>query len=148
MSNETNPSPSAPAEPRAKRSKPSFSAGHYFLLVVFVGVALLVLTDNMRTFAQYLYRPYSFFILIVIGAMYLLQKGSDRSRMYRIELRAIRRRRIEEQRFFREVEADLKEAARKMGIVDSEGDSPPEDNEIERGKRDLADILQRMSDRA
>lgn len=123
MAAETQPRSGGKKSPRAK---PTFSAGHYFLLVALVGAGLLVMTDNVGPFVQYLYRPYSLVILVVIGAMYLLQKGSDRSRMYRLELRDMRRRRVENLQFRRELADRLERVSKQIGETagQSESDLP------------------------
>jgi len=122
MSDAPQLSPRKAAE-RARRARPGFSAGHYFLLVFLFGAALLVLTDNVRAFASYLYHPYSITILIVIGGMYLMQKGSDRSRIYQMELREMRRRRLEELEFHRQLERELSAALEQLKSRASDADA-------------------------
>jgi len=100
-------------EKKQPRSKPAFSAGHYFVLVALVGAGLLVMTDKVEPFVEYLYQPFSLVILVVIGSMYLMQKGSDRSRVYRLELLAMHRRRVEDIQLHRDVASQLEKASDK-----------------------------------
>ncbi|MCX7017116.1 MAG: hypothetical protein NTW86_31895 [Candidatus Sumerlaeota bacterium] len=134
------------AERAPKRTKASFSAGYYFLLVALGGAALLVLTDNVGAFAHYIYSPYSISILVVIGAMYLLQKGGDRSRMFRLELRAMRRRRLEDIQFFRKAERDLDSVAELLGGR-GPGGSAPSAQDLPKAREALENLLDQIRNR-
>jgi len=109
------------------------------------------MTDNVGPLARYLYSPYSISILVVIGAMHLLQQGADRSRMYRLELREMRRRRLEDLQFYRRAERDLQALAERLG-PESPGPqgapSPISPEQIAKVCEELEDIAERLRSRA
>jgi hypothetical protein len=144
MASDTQPTPRRKKSPR---SKPTFSAGHYFLLVALAGAGLLVMTDKVEPFVDYLYRPYSLVILIVIGAMYLLQKGSDRSRVYRLELLAMRRRRVEYLQFHRDIADQLEGVSRQIREV-SRGSSQPAPQNLKAAQAELDKAIEELRDQS
>ncbi len=90
---------------RERRRTPT--AAEILILVAILLCVLLLFTGSLSTFLSILYSPFSFIILVVIITEYIILKGADRSRIYRIEIDRLRDKRKDDIAFSREIETEL-----------------------------------------
>ncbi len=78
----------------AMKKKKSFSPPLMILLwcVIILGVILLIAND-FNLFLDILFSGYSFLLLVVIFLEFILMKGMDRSRIYRLEIARLKAKR-------------------------------------------------------
>jgi len=78
------------------------------ILVILVGVLLLI-THDWDLFFSILYSPYSFILLVVIILEYIILKGMDRSRIYKLEIERLKRKRHRDLEFHVRMEKQIRE---------------------------------------
>jgi len=79
------------------------------ILTILIFVLLLFFSGHLPQFLGLIYSPVSFLILVIIIGEYIILKGIDRSRIYRIQLRALRSKRNDDIQFLRAVEQKILE---------------------------------------
>jgi hypothetical protein len=110
---------SQPQTPLGKVSKPhrrhtKASMGRMrnaWLVVAIITIFLigLFIQVGWRTFLESLYRPAAVILIVFLAIEYIIIKGRDRSRIYRIELQSLREKRREDIEFIRNLEEDLEQ---------------------------------------
>lgn len=105
--NEQPPSP--PDTPAPRRAAPRLRNQWLILFIALVFTAGLLLSGAGRPLFERLYHPAALLIVVLLIVQYILLKGRDRSRMYKIEAEQVRRKRAEDQEFLAECERSLAE---------------------------------------
>jgi len=103
-----------------KQNKTSYLAAEIFLGIVVVLGLLMLLTGDIRRFLSILYSPYSFLLLVVILIEYFILKGMDRSRIYKLELERLKKKRERELETQRELEDQIGELSGNLDKKDLE----------------------------
>jgi hypothetical protein len=147
----TQPPASTPPGPRrrAKRhgsSRASYRSSVLIVAILFVFGLGLHLSGNLSEFLHALYSPVALIAIIIMMAQYIVLKGRDRSRMYRIELHKARHKRTEEIEFLQTIEARLGEAKHDLDVARQASEPVPTDLEavsekIDRIRIDLSSRL-------
>lgn len=70
--------------------------GEILLLVVAVFCLAVLITQDLKLVTRFIYSPLAVILLIVVFVEFLIIKGGDRSRLYRIELDRMREREDEQ----------------------------------------------------
>jgi hypothetical protein len=96
------------------------------LLLVFL-LVLLLITNSYQTLIDILYSPFSFAILLIIVLEYVILKGVDRSRIYRLEIERLRSKRAEDIALWRDLEGHLSDALRTLQKLDDSAASASPD---------------------
>jgi hypothetical protein len=111
----TNPSPSSdPASSRdrsrRRRPRPPSPLKNALLILAIIAVFALgvVLSGGAKEFVRVLYGPGPLVVAILLILQYILLKGRDRSRLYKMELDQVREKRREEADFLRRLEAEIR----------------------------------------
>ncbi|HUT23715.1 MAG TPA: hypothetical protein VM492_05185, partial [Sumerlaeia bacterium] len=124
----TNPSPSSgPASSRdrsrRRRPRPPSPLKNALLILAIITVFALgvVLSGGAKEFIRVLYGPVPLVIAILLIIQYILLKGRDRSRLYKMELDQVRLKRREETDFLRRLEGELQEIE---SALEAAGENP------------------------
>ena len=85
----------------------------YLLALIILGIivilcVLLLLTGDVSLFISILYSPFSFLLLVVVLLEYVILKSMDRSRIYKLELEKLKRKRDREMMFRQRLESEFK----------------------------------------
>ncbi|NQU42485.1 hypothetical protein HQ520_04315 [bacterium] len=106
---------------RSRRPKPPSSLKTAVLVAaIFVTFAVgVALSDYRSEVVRWLYSPIAIVLVILLFIEYIVLKGRDRSRIYRIELEQARHKRVEDQEYLRHLEERLL-------AMEKEVPSPPE----------------------
>jgi predicted ferric reductase len=86
-----------------------------YLLVVIILVLIIIhgiiflLTRDLEIIYRVLYNPYSFFLLVVVILEYIILKGMDRSRIYKLEVERLKKKRRKDMEFHVRVEKQIRE---------------------------------------
>ncbi|MFW6304082.1 MAG: hypothetical protein ACOC2L_05615 [Candidatus Sumerlaeota bacterium] len=111
MTKRTPPSPigqQAPGRTRSTRASLGRMRNAWLIIaIITVFLIGLILQVGWETFLDLLYRPVAIVIIVFLAIEYILIKGRDRSRIYRIELQQLREKRREDIEFIRNLEEDL-----------------------------------------
>ncbi len=121
----------------AMKKKKSFSPPLMILLwcVIILGVILLIAND-FNLFLDILFSGYSFLLLVVIFLEFILMKGMDRSRIYRLEIARLKAKR-QKDTIFRQ---DLDDRINSLLTALDEPDG------AERIRSGLQEVLDRLHD--
>jgi len=124
-------------ETMAMKKKKSFSPPLMILLwcVIILGVILLIAND-FNLFLDILFSGYSFLLLVVIFLEFILMKGMDRSRIYRLEIARLKAKR-QKDTIFRQ---DLDDRINSLLTALDEPDG------AERIRSGLQEVLDRLHD--
>ncbi|HPB32229.1 MAG TPA: hypothetical protein PLB62_12300 [Candidatus Sumerlaeota bacterium] len=119
------------------KKKKSFSPPLMILLwcVIILGVILLIAND-FNLFLDILFSGYSFLLLVVIFLEFILMKGMDRSRIYRLEIARLKAKR-QKDTIFRQ---DLDDRINSLLTALDEPDG------AERIRSGLQEVLDRLHD--
>lgn len=63
-----------------------------FIMILIVLGILLAWSGSFYTFLNYFYNPYSFLIIVIMVIEYIILKGRDRSRIYKIQIKHLKER--------------------------------------------------------
>jgi hypothetical protein len=146
-SNPSRPLPSGVARLRRRRRHENrFRPKARWLILALFAVfsAGIVLSGNGRDFLRYLYSPVAIIVVIFAIAEYIVLKGRDRSRIYRLELDQMREKRHQEIDFLHEMEDELRETERALEALGDGGDSAAEAGKV---RARLAALRERLSHR-
>ena len=77
-------------------------------LIIILGI-LFLLTHDVTLFFSILYSPYSFLLMIVIFMEYIILKGMDRSRIYKLEIQRLKQKRQKDTDFREKLEKQVQE---------------------------------------
>ena len=130
-----------------ERRRRTVSGAEILFLVAILLCVLLLFTGSLSTFLSILYSPFSFIILVVIITEYIILKGADRSRIYRIEIDRLRDKRKEDIAFSREIETELQRLVSALGeleATDAKQRRIPWKKITEETREKLQELLQRM----
>ena len=130
-----------------ERRRRTVSAAEILFLVAILLCVLLLFTGSLSTFLSILYSPFLFIILVVIITEYIILKGADRSRIYRIEIDRLRDKRKEDIAFSREIETELQRlvsALSELEATDTKQRRIPWKKITEETREKLQELLQRM----
>lgn len=86
-------------------------------LIIILGI-LFLLTHDVKLFFSILYSPYSFLLMIVIFLEYIILKGMDRSRIYKLEIQRLKQKRQKDMGFHQKLEKQVQEI--QTSLPDSE----------------------------
>jgi len=78
------------------------------ILIIILGVFILIIRDFKKV-SELLYHPYSFFLLFVVILEYIILKGMDRSRIYKLEVERLKKKRRKDMEFHVRVEKQIRE---------------------------------------
>ena len=119
------PTPSGAARLRERRqttSKLWLKQSLLILAILAVFGLGVVSSGNATQWLRKLYSPFAVIIVTVLVVQYILLKGRDRSRLYRMEIDQLRERRREDSDFLQEMEEELRKLDERL--APSEPDSP------------------------
>jgi len=88
------------------------------IIVVLLGV-LLLLTNDINVFFSILYSPYSFLLMVVVLVEYVVMKGLDRSRVYKLENERLKAKRQKELALRQNLEKKLTDIQSEIGDAKS-----------------------------
>ncbi len=85
----------------------------YLVVEIILGIVaclciFLLLVNDVNLFFSVLYSPYSFLVLVVVILEYIILKGMDRSRFYRLEIERLTRKRRRELAFRQHLESEIR----------------------------------------
>ncbi len=146
MANTTdNPSPSGAVPMRKRKAKPATARVKNAWLIagiILVFTAGMIWSGWAGSLLKYLYEPLPIIVIVILMIEYILLKGRDRSRIYKIELEKMRKKRAGDIEFMRNLERDL------QGLrdnIDSLIESSPQESPAAGGNlQDLRDRLERL----
>lgn len=130
-----------------ERRRHTLSAAEILILIAILLSVLLLFTGSFTTFLSILYSPFSFIIIVVIITEYIILKGADRSRIYRLEIDRLREKRKEDITFSREIETELHRlvsALSELEASDAKQRRVPWKKITEETREKLQELLQRM----
>lgn len=78
------------------------------IIIIILGIILLI-TRDFQTIPDILFNPYSFFLLVVVMVEYIILKGMDRSRIYKLEVERLKKKRRRDMEFHVRVEKQIRE---------------------------------------
>jgi hypothetical protein len=90
-----------------KRAPASVKNAWLITAIAVVFLAGIVWSAGVQATVRFLYEPSAIVILVLVLLEYIVLKGRDRSRIYRIELEKMRDKRHRDIEFLRELEAAL-----------------------------------------
>lgn len=132
------------------RRLPRIGSGEIIILIVIGLLMLVVVTGHYRTILEWLYRPATAFIAVLMMVEYLLLKGSDRTAIYRRELEAARQKRRDDLLAMRDMETELVELRARLTTVleRPEGEAAaPLREAAETTRRGVESVLARLRER-
>lgn len=94
---------------KPKRSNFSYLLAQGVLVIIALLGLLLLLLDDYTLFARILYSPYSFLVLVIMLLEYVVLKGLDRSRIYKLELKRLKAKREKDLVARRKLDEKLKD---------------------------------------
>jgi purine-cytosine permease-like protein len=130
-----------------ERRRRAVTSAEILVIAAILLCIVLLFTGSFSTFFSILYSPFSFIILVVIITEYIILKGTDRSRIYRIEIDRLREKRKEDIAFNREIEAELQKLQSALNEpvgTDSGQRRIPWKKVSEETREKLQKLLQRM----
>ncbi len=95
-------------------TKTSYIVVIIILVLIIVHGVIFLLTRDWETIYRILYNPYSFFLLVVVIIEYILLKGMDRSRIYKLEVDRLKKKRRKDMEFHVRVEKEIREMERHL----------------------------------
>lgn len=99
------------------------------------------------TFANRLYGAFAVLLIVILMVEYILLKGRDRSRVYKIELEALREKRERDVGSMRQLEATLGHLDTSLkSLLDSQALSADEGAELERLRREVETARQKLAE--
>jgi hypothetical protein len=99
------------------------------LLFIFL-LVLLLITNSYQTLVDILYSPFSFAIMLIIVLEYIILKGVDRSRIYRLEIERLRSKRAEDIALWRDLEGHLSDALSTLQKLDNSAATASPDSNL------------------
>lgn len=91
---------------RRRSPSPAKNAALILGIVLIFGTGLGISRQGIDFF-RFLYHPMAIIVVILLLIQYIILKGRDKSRIYRIELEQARRKRQEDLEFFQRLEATI-----------------------------------------
>jgi len=82
--------------------------------IIILGV-LLLLTNDFDLFLSILYSPFSFLLLVVIILEYIILKGMDRSRIYKLEIQRLKQKRKKDMEWLQRMDKEIREIHNSLG---------------------------------
>lgn len=137
-----NPNPSGAVPMRERKAKPETVRVKNAWLIASI---ILIFTLGMiwsgwaGSLLKYLYEPLPIIIIVILMIEYILLKGRDRTRIYKIELEKMRKKRAGDIEFMRNLERELQDF---QNGLDSLSDASALDSESSSG--DLQDLRARL----
>ncbi|MBN1900988.1 hypothetical protein JW926_06645 [Candidatus Sumerlaeota bacterium] len=98
-------------------------------LIIILGI-LFLLTHDIEVFFSLLYSPYSFLLMVVIILEYVILKGRDRSRIYKLEIQRLKLKRMKDADFHKRLEKEIHEIQASL-----------DDSEMHQGIHDMLDKI-------
>jgi hypothetical protein len=83
-------------------------------LIIILGI-LFLLTHDTKIFLSILYSPYSFLLMVVIFLEYIILKGMDRSRIYKLEIQRLKQKRNKDMDLHLKLEKQIQEIQTSLG---------------------------------
>jgi len=119
-------------------------SGWLILAILVIFGAGVVMSGGGRNFLHFLYGPVAIIVVIFMIVEYIVLKGRDRSRIYRLELEQTRERRRHDVEFLQSVEEQLRQIEEALGAVGADqtvdapsAASPPESDAVNQAKSRL-----------
>ena len=108
-----------------------------FLVALIISSILLLITNDIDIFVSLLYSPYSFLLLMVVLVEYIVLKGIDRSKVYRLENQRLKAKRSREMEFRQRMERELREIQKEMEKTGSSSNAQERLQEILRSFKEF-----------
>jgi DNA-binding helix-hairpin-helix protein with protein kinase domain len=148
----SSPPPTSPAAPEARRAlrvRPRIPNAWLILAIVIVFGAGVVMSGAGGKVIDKLYGPAALIIVVILIIQYILLKGRDRSRVYKIEIERMRAKRHDDIERTRHIDAELANLEQRLHRLTETGgfDAAPTDevNAIQKSldamRRDLSEGL-------
>jgi len=146
------PSLTEPAKPESRRAphaRPRISNAWLILAIVIVFGAGVVMSGAGGKVIDKLYGPAALIIVVILMIQYILLKGRDRSRVYKIEIEKMRGKRLDDVERMRHLDTELADLEQRLHRLAETGglDAAPDDevaaiqNSLDTMRRDLSEGL-------
>ena len=154
----TSPNPTASGaarlrERRRRRHAPHGRGKNVWLIlgiVIVFGVGLVLSGTAgvlFETFANRLYGAFAVLLIVILMIEYILLKGRDPSRVYKIELEALRAKRERDVASMRQLEATLGSLdASLQSLLESKALEPDEGAELERLRQEVETARRKLAE--
>ncbi|MBN1867577.1 hypothetical protein JW916_09820 [Candidatus Sumerlaeota bacterium] len=150
MESAPHPTPSGTSRLKKRRRRQSAARARTAWLIgaiVLVFVAGIFLSGGGIEFVRSLYSPVALIVVIFLIVEYVVLKGRDRSRLYRIELDQMREKRRRDNEFLHDIERDIQSVENDLASLEDRFESGDDRGQELRRLRSKFEDLRRAADR-